>query len=163
MNLLLGLLLLVLSNGINPNLSVLPTMEVASLQEGMGAQSAGILPGDTITVIDGNRIYTHLDLNMALQGKDTVSVAVNRDGEKLSFQVPLTVRDGYPYLGIVRSTQEKNFWNVFSYSYHEAFSIVKLTYQSFFGMFTGSVSMDQMAGPVGIVTEIGSAVKSGIF
>ncbi len=163
MNLLLGLFLLVLSNGINPNLSVLPTMEVASLQEGMGAEAAGILPGDVITTVDGNRIHTHLDLNMALQGKETVSVAVDRMGEKLSFQVPLTVQGDYSYLGIIRQSQEKNLWNVISYSYFEAFSIVKMTYQSFFGMFTGSVSVNQMSGPVGIVNEIGTAVKSGIY
>ena len=136
MNLLLGLFLLVLSNGINPNLSVLPTMEVASLQEGMGAEAAGILPGDVITTVDGSRIHTHLDLNMALQGKETVSVTVDRMGEDLSFQVPLTVQGGYSYLGIVRKSQEKNLWNVISYSYFEAFSIVKMTYQSFFGRFT---------------------------
>lgn len=163
MNLVLGLSLLVMYNNIDPQLTAIPTMEVVALQEGMGAESAGILPGDTILKVDGSRVYTHLDMNLALDGKESVSVLVNRSGEKLNFSVPITVVDNRPLLGFTRATREKNFWNLLSYSYWETFSIVKMTYQSFFGMFTGSVSVDQMSGPVGIVTEIGSAVKSGFL
>ncbi len=163
MNLLLGLSLLVAYNAVDPQLTAIPTMEVVAVQEGMGAEEAGILPGDTILKVDGSRVYTHLDMNLALDGKESVSVLVNRNGEKLNFSVPVTVVDNRPLLGFNRNTREKNLWNLISYSYWETFSIVRMTYQSFFGMFTGSVSVDQMAGPVGIVTEIGSAVKRGFL
>lgn len=163
MNLVLGFSLLVFSNGISDDLPVIPTMEVVSVQEGMGAETAGIQAGDIIYKIDGASVHTHLDLNMVLGGKEEVSVTVKRGGETFTFPVPLTEVEGNRYLGIVRKTEERTVWNVLSYSYYEAFSIVKMTYQSFFGMFTGSVSVDQMAGPVGIVTEIGGAVKRGFF
>lgn len=159
MNLLLGLSLLVLFNTVDPQMSVIPTMQVESTMAGMGAETAGILPGDKLLKVDGSRVYTHLDLNMALYEKETVSVTVSRHGEKLDFLVPLT--EGK--IGVLRKTEAKTVWNVISYSYFEAFSIVKMTYQSFFGMFTGSVSVDQMSGPVGIVTEIGTAVQQGFL
>ena len=163
MNLVLGFSLLVTYNAVDPNLTAIPTMEVVALQEGMGAEKAGILPGDVIVKVDGSRIHTHLDLNLALNEKESVSVLVDRGGEKMNFSVPVTVVDNRALLGFSRNTREKTIGNLISYSYFEAFSIVKMTYQSFFGMFTGSVSVDQMSGPVGIVNEIGTAVKSGFL
>ncbi len=163
MNMVLGFALLIVFNVASPQLPVIPTMEVASVVEDMGAAQVGILPGDVILSVDGSRVHTHIDLNLALDQKDLVEVTVKRDGNKLNFTVPVTKEQDYSYLGVSRVAQKKTFWNTCSYSYFEAFSIVKLTYQSIFGMFTGSVSVDQMSGPVGIVTEIGSAVKSGIL
>ena len=76
MNLILGFSLLVLLNATSPDLPVIPTMEIESVQAGMGAEQAGILPGDQLLKIDGSRVYTHLDLNMALHEEETVSVTV---------------------------------------------------------------------------------------
>ncbi|MBQ7950100.1 MAG: site-2 protease family protein [Clostridia bacterium] len=163
MNLVLGFVLLVIMNAANPDLPVIPTMQIESVQAGMGAEQAGILPGDQLLRVEGRRVHTHLDLNLSLHEKESVSVTVKRNDETMEFTVPLTEEEGYRYLGIVRKAEEKNLWNVISYSFFEGISIIKLTYQSFFGMFTGAVSVNQMSGPVGIVNEIGTAVKSGIF
>lgn len=163
MNLVLGLVLLVVLNAASPRLPIIPKMEVAAVQQGMGAEQAGILAGDKMVAIDGNRVHTQLDLNLALDGKDTVTVTLERDGEKKTVPVTLTEVDGIRRLGIIQNVEDKNFGNVISYSFYETFSIIKLTYQSFFGMFNGSVGVDQMSGPVGIVTEISNAAKTGFF
>ena len=41
--------------------------------------------------------------------------------------------------------------------------VVKLVYQSFWQMITGKVGVDQMSGPVGIVSEVNNAVNSGSY
>ena len=41
--------------------------------------------------------------------------------------------------------------------------MVKLVYQSLWQMITGKVGLDQMAGPVGIVSEVNNAVNSGAY
>ena len=41
--------------------------------------------------------------------------------------------------------------------------MVKLVYQSFWQMITGKVGVDQMSGPVGIVSEVNNAVNSGSY
>lgn len=163
MNLLLGFVLLVTLNAASPRLPAIPKMEVVSVQEGMGAEAAGMLAGDKILAIDGNRIHTQLDFSLALDGKDTVTVTVDRSGEQKALPVTLTEYEGSKYLGIIQAVEEKNFGNVISYSFFEAFSIIKLTYQSFFGMFNGSVAVDQMSGPVGIVSGISDAAQRGFF
>ena len=38
-----------------------------------------------------------------------------------------------------------------------------MTYATFFDMFKGKVGVEQMSGPVGIVTEIGNATKRSLF
>ena len=163
MNLLLGFVLLVTLNAVSPRLPMVPTMEVASVIEGMGAEAAGIAAGDELICVDGSRIHTQLDLNLALDGKEAVSVTVKRDGQKQTVPVTLTKMDDGIYLGIRQVAEERNFGNLVSYSFYETFSIVKLTYQSFFGMFNGTVGVDEMSGPVGIVTEISNAAQSGFF
>ena len=163
MNLVLGLSLLLVYNAANPMMEAIPTMEVSAVVPGMGAEQAGILAGDEILSLDGTKIGTQLDLQMALYEKENVSAVILRQDKKLTAVIPVTEVDGIPRLGIQRAVREKSFWNVLSYSYFETFSIVKMTYQAFFGMFTGTVSVDQMSGPVGIVTEIGSAVQRGFF
>ncbi len=163
MNLLLGFVLLVTLNAASPRLPAIPTMQVVSVQEGMGAETAGILAGDKILAIDGNRIHTQLDFSLALDGKDTVNVTVDRSGEQTTLPVTLTEYEGSKRLGIIQAVEEKNVGNVISYSFFETFSIIKLTYQSFFGMFNGSVAVDQMSGPVGIVSGISNAAQRGFF
>ena len=163
MNLLLGFVLLVTMNATSPRLPVVPTMKVASVIEGMGAETAGIVAGDQLFAVDGSRVHTQLDLSLALDGKDTASVTVKRDGEKITVPVTLTKVNNSIYIGVQQATQEKNFGNLISYSFHETFSIIRLTYRSFFGMFNGTVGVEEMSGPVGIVTEISNAAKSGFF
>ena len=163
MNLVLGFMLLVTLNAVSPRLPAIPKMEVASVIEGMGAEAAGIKAGDKLIAIDGSRIYTQLDMSLALDGKETVVVTVKRGSEKQTMPVNLTEQDGNRYVGIRQAVEEKNAGNLISYSFHETFSIIKLTYQSFFGMFNGTVAVEQMSGPVGIVTEISNAAQSGFF
>jgi len=163
MNLLLGFVLLLVLNTASPRLPVIPKMEVAAVMQGMGAEQAGIQVGDKILEIDGNRIHTQLDLSLALDGKEQVSVTVDRGGEKHTMSVPLLEDAGRRRLGIGQAVEERNFGNVISYSFFETFSIIKLTYQSFFGMFNGSVAVEQMSGPVGIVSEISTAAQNGFF
>ncbi len=163
MNLLLGFVLLVTLNAASPRLPVVPTLEVAAVQEGYGAEAAGMQAGDKLLEIDGNRLHTRLDLILALDGKEQVSVTVDRGGQKHTLPVTLTEDGGSRVLGIRQVTEEKNVGNLISYSFFETFSIIKLTYQSFFGMFNGTVAVEQMSGPVGIVTEISNAAQSGFF
>lgn len=59
------------------------------------ADAAGILPGDIIVAIDGTNVTrgtTLLDLLLAREIGDTISVTIDRDGEALTFDVTLGER-----------------------------------------------------------------------
>lgn len=65
---------------------------VSAVQQGSGAEAAGIQAGDIITLFDGEAVASASDLTMAVRSKnvgDTVSVEVNRDGQTLTMDVTL--------------------------------------------------------------------------
>ncbi|HIT86100.1 MAG TPA: site-2 protease family protein, partial [Candidatus Ornithomonoglobus intestinigallinarum] len=61
-------------------------------------------------------------------------------------------------IGFSPTSEEITFGNIWGYAWSETKFVVKLVYKSLWGLVTGEVGMDQMSGPVGIVTAINDAV-----
>ena len=64
-------------------------------------------------------------------------------------------------IGFTPRAKEINVFNVWGEAWNETKFVVKLVYQSFWQMITGKIGVDQMSGPVGIVSEVNNAVNSG--
>lgn len=64
-------------------------------------------------------------------------------------------------IGFSPAREDITFFNVWGQAWNETRFVVKLVYQSLWGMVTGKIGMDQMSGPVGIVSEVNNAVNSG--
>lgn len=64
-------------------------------------------------------------------------------------------------IGFTPKAKDINFFNVWGEAWNETKFVVKLVYQSFWQMVTGKIGVDQMSGPVGIVSEVNNAVNSG--
>jgi regulator of sigma E protease len=64
-------------------------------------------------------------------------------------------------IGFSPAREDITFFNVWGQAWNETRFVVKLVYQSLWGMITGKIGVDQMSGPVGIVTEVNNAVNSG--
>lgn len=65
---------------------------VSAVQQGSGAEAAGIQAGDIIVKFDGQDVTSASDLTIAVRSKsvgDTVPVEVNRDGQTLTMDVTL--------------------------------------------------------------------------
>lgn len=65
---------------------------VSAVQQGSGAEAAGIRAGDIIVKFDGQDVTSASDLTIAVRSKsvgDTVPVEVNRDGQTLTMDVTL--------------------------------------------------------------------------
>ncbi len=62
-------------------------------------------------------------------------------------------------IGFSPSIQEKTVGTVISQSYYMTKYVVKLIYQSLWDMITGKTGVDQLSGPVGIVSEVNNGVK----
>ncbi len=140
----------------------IPTTTIREVLPDYGAYEAGIKAGDEIFSVNGEKIKNNMDISLATRASDTATVTVKRNGIKQEFNVNMTAKNGGKYLGITLATEAKNPFNLTAYSFNYAKTIIKLTYKSFIGMFTGNVSVNDMSGPVGIVTQIGSAAQNGI-
>lgn len=64
-------------------------------------------------------------------------------------------------IGFTPKTKDITVFNVWSEALNQTKFVVKLVYQSFWQMITGKVGIEQMSGPVGIVSEVNNAVNSG--
>lgn len=64
-------------------------------------------------------------------------------------------------IGIRPKVEEINIFNIWGHSWNHTKFVVKLVYKSLWDMITGKVGVDQMSGPVGIVSEVNNAVNQG--
>ena len=135
----------------------------------------GLMEGDVFYKIDGYRTYLRGDAQLFLsyhQG-DTIDLEVIRDGEKVVLEdFPMT-RQTYTdsegqeytvfglYVGV--HVTEGSFWTWLQYSWYQALDFVQLVWFSLVQLVTGGASMQDLSGPVGIVstiTEVGTSAES---
>lgn len=64
-------------------------------------------------------------------------------------------------LGFLPKTEKVGFFNNLEYSYHYTGFVVRLVYQGLWDMITGKTGLEQVSGPVGIVSAVNTAVNSG--
>lgn len=135
--------------------------------ENTPAEAAGIQEGDIITEIDGKSITYYAECTDCIQQADParIEVTVRRDG----MDVTLTARDIYDpesgsnRLGIYISPERLRYGllEAATNSVRYTCYIVKEMFKVLGGLFTGSVTSDDVAGPVGTISIIGQAVRAG--
>ncbi len=64
-------------------------------------------------------------------------------------------------IGFVPEQEEITVFNVWGEALNQTKFVVKLVYRSLWDMITGKVGVEQMSGPVGVVSEVNNAVNSG--
>lgn len=161
MNLLLGFILMCII--MFPSNSVgVPKIE--TIVEDSAAEAAGLQPGDKIIKIDNADIQTYAELKFELSRYKggSIDVGYMRNGEKYSTSLtPKQGDDGGYYIGFVPRVEPLNFGGRLYHSWHYTVFYGKAILTSLFDLVTGSIGMENMSGPVGIVSEIGKSAKEG--
>ncbi|NLW78387.1 MAG: RIP metalloprotease RseP [Ruminococcaceae bacterium] len=185
MNLLLGFLALVVmvtftqNRSIDGNIDVIATRQVAQVI----STSSGLQVGDTIEKINGRQVFTIADLNyeFARTKNGTFDILVKRDGkdvllENVTFDTKIAydketgepiidAATGKPFeyldMGVVIVGVPKSFLSVMESAFNNTLSYSRLIYLSLFDLITGRVAINQLSGPVGIISEIGKALSIG--
>ena len=165
MNLILGFLVIVimLSSG-----SLIGTTEIAKFDDKAGS-SATLKQGDIIKSIDGMRVYTSTDVTTGLSrsGDDTLDMTVLRDGKTLDLKVKFNMEK---YEG--RNFINMDFWlvgnkktvgGVIKESFKEWVSFTRMVFLSVHDMIVGKYGLSDLAGPVGTVSVVSTAVKTSAY
>ncbi len=205
LNIILGFVILFSLTGREAKI---PTPYVYSLTEAGYMDDAGIIPGDKITEINGNKIRFYGDISLYTSNMtdgEEISVTVKRDGKKIKTKLKASREETVVYyeengarvissinnqpateeiyeytdkdaaaeyigtsqnskryiLGFVPKQEEVGFLNNLEYSYHYTGFVVRLVYQGLWDMISGKTGLEQVSGPVGIVTAVNTAVNSG--
>ncbi len=162
MNFVLAFLIFIIMMIIVP---AIPLPVIEELSPGMPAQEAGLVSGDKIVMLDGNKVRIQKDVSYFLdknQG-EVIKVTVVREGAKLAFDVTPRYNEEYKryLLGYTPKVVKPGFTQIISNAYYETAFLSKAIIVSFKDLITGKVDLGQVSGPVGIVGAIGGAAKAG--
>jgi regulator of sigma E protease len=147
---------------------------ITEVMPGLPAEEAGIEAGDEIISINGYRVhfYNEISIYTFLHSKeDSYTVVYKRDGEKHTTTLtPVYSKEaGRRLIGLTKTADYRKLspLGVLQYSAYEIKYQIYTTLSSLRLLFTGEVSVNEMSGPVGVVTVISDvydqSVSSGIF
>ena len=138
---------------------------ILAVSEGFPAAEAGIQKGDTILKMNGTKIRLSREVTNYVtfhQGED-VTFVYEHEGEERTVTLSLEQNEGGRYifgLSTVSSYREKvGAWETLKYSAYEVKYWIQTTISSLKMLFTGQVGINDMSGPVGVVTIIGDTYK----
>ena len=138
------------------------TTVVGDLMEGMPAAEAGIQPGDEIISINGQRIhlFDEISLFTITSRSDEWVVKYKRGDEYFTANVKIKEANGGKYLGVV-AAEPVDCANIkiFEYSWYELRYWLIASVKSVGMLFTGRISKDDVAGPVGMAQVIGNTIQ----
>jgi regulator of sigma E protease len=138
---------------------------ITDLADGFpNAGADGLMVGDTIVALDGERLYYSSDFSTFI-ARDTdgqVDLEIIRNGDKIQLEdFPLEMReytdaDGQTRLryGITFNSIEGTFGQQLKYSTYTTMNFVRLIRVSLSDLFHGAVGLKDLSGPVGIVSVI---------
>jgi regulator of sigma E protease len=150
---------------------------VADINEtavGMPAEKAGMKTGDLIVGINGKPVVTWPQLVEAVRHSDgkPVEFLIRRDGKELSLTItPVkgVTQEGEPVwqVGVGPKADDEHQRQGFVASGQEAISATIAGSRAILdvlgGLFTGKVSIRELAGPVGIARMSGQAARNGLM
>ena len=138
---------------------------VQQIMEDSAAEEAGVMPGDEVVRINGERIriYREITLISAMNNGEPMEIQLQRDGEIKN--VILTPRysseDGRYYIGFRGSGEliKCGPLDVFKYSVYEVRYWVKATYKSLLILIHGQAKREDVSGPIGIAQFVGETYE----
>ena len=167
MNFLTGLVVLAI---LYSCVSGFSTAKISGFFDGCELQSEqGLQVGDELYKIDGRRVYIYSDVSTLLSRNKTGSydLVVKRDGklvelQDFAMQQKLYDVDGvqqYKY-GLYFGYEEKTVGTVLKNTWYTALDFARLVWMSLGDLVSGLVSVNDMSGPVGVVSAIAQTGES---
>lgn len=132
--------------------------EIGSIQEDSAAYEAGLEAGDVITAINGRNIYLWSEISVYNTFNPGEITVMEYEREGSTYEVTLQAgihEDGYYYFGITSTGyQDANIIEAVQYGAYTVRYWIFTVIDSLKMMVSGAVSMDDVSGPVGIVSIV---------
>ncbi len=136
---------------------------VESVNTETDARRSGLQPGDEIIGINGLTVNNRADISEIMENAsgETISVKVRRNGETVDLSIrPYIETVPEMYLpGFYFKSEKGGFIETLSNAWAYTFSNVRSVYLSVAWLISGKVSMQDVMGPVGIISTIGSVAR----
>ena len=124
-----------------------------------------IEPEDEILKVNGNKIYSWQDVGTFMQESgETARITVLRDGKKLSLDVPTTVDEEQNRKVIgVECKVDHGLGDAFARGIRSTGEMAVSMYDAIKMLFTGKASMEDLSGPVGIISIVDKTKSYGLM
>ena len=148
---------------------------ISEVIEGMPAYNSGILSGDLITEVDGEKISTWDELSSIIHKnpEKSISLIIKRKNELLNYNLITSInvipsQDKIDTVGVIGIRPQVDFRNI---TINEAFILGLERTMASFGMIfqslgligSGSASVSDLGGPIMIAQLAGQTFEAGIF
>ncbi len=137
---------------------------VNTVEKGTAADKGNLKPGDQIIKIDNTQITSLHDISNYLyenKGK-TIDITVKRDGTEQVLRgiTPAPGKNPEQYdIGMIFTNEKGNIFSSLKSAFVNSYSITRIGVLSIVWLINGQVPLNQMAGPVGIVSSINTVVE----
>jgi len=130
---------------------------------------AAFMVGDEVWSIDGQRLYQFADFSEFLDNEDGIyDIVIKRDGRKIKLEdfelVPVEYTDeGRTRLGLNFGYDMGTLGNKLKHTWNTSMEFARLVWMGLGDLFNGNATVNDMAGPVGIVSmmaEEGEAAET---
>ncbi len=145
-----------------------PTPEpvIGNVLKGSYADKAGIISGDKILFINGNKILSFNDVRFYIsQHHDDSSIKVEllRNNKHLTLDVKYKKGEIFGISGDKIKYEKVSFLDVIKDSFYITFDITKKTTQAIWNMIIYQNGVKSISGPIGIARESMNAVNGGFW
>jgi len=143
---------------------------IGGLAPAMPALDAGLEEGDLILSVGGRDIVSWYQLKGSIQETDgeSTAVVVDRDGERLTFQLVPKRTDGGDSFLIGVAPQQETIFKRFAFGdavaegAERSLELIELTLVFIQKLFSGHVSTSNIGGPITVVQIAGQAAQTDI-
>jgi regulator of sigma E protease len=144
--------------------------EIGTVISGSPAEAAGLLPGDKITSIDDTVVNDWNSIVTVIHNNPDKSLDMTIERGNKQFEVNVVPEyDTDNQVGLIGISATEPEWNKkglldsIIMGYQRTIEITRLTADGLIQLFTGKVSADGIAGPVGIIKLIEESASYGII
>ena len=148
---------------------LISTRTVAEFYEGSSTQQSGLQVGDTIVAVNGRRCFIANDIiyEFARTQQGQADLTVLRDGKRV--QLDNVVFDTYEENGVNQLVidfkvlgEKKTVGSVLKEAGNWTLSLGRMVVLSLTDLITGRIAVNNLSGPVGIVSAISEASSLGL-
>ena len=151
------------------NIGVLPDINpiVASVIAGEPAERAGLMAGDVVLAVDGERMVTRTQLIEAISrsGGRAIELTIQRGSQELRIGATPEQRGDRGMLGLYVSEPTRRFdpnaFEAIQMSVERNIEFSGLIFKTLGGLFVGDTSPRQLMGPVAIAQLSGESAEAG--
>ena len=135
---------------------------VGKVKESSIADLAGLKAGDIILEVNSNKVFSQIHAIYLLNQYDgQISLLVQRDSNSVQINLP-SISEGTSY-GIEMIPENNDFFSSINYGIDQTIFWVVNIFKFLYMIFTGSMGLDTLSGPIGITEAAGTSLSYGII